>query len=104
MKKLIIHIQPNEGIDMQLYVKKPGYAHEFETQTLGFSYPEHTKLPDAYEQVLFDAMSGKKNLFTESGEVLRSWQILQPLLDTWSMDDAPLATYLKGGEHHDGVA
>ena len=101
--QITFHIQPNEGIDMQLYVKKPGYSREFETQTLGFSYPEHAKLPDAYEQVIVDAINGRKNLFTESGEVLRSWQILQPLLDAWSMDDAPFATYPKNGGHHDTV-
>lgn len=93
--QITFHIQPNEGIDMQLYIKKPGYAHEFETRTLGFSYPDNTTLPDAYEQVLVDAINGRKNLFTEGGEVLRSWEILQPLLDTWSMDTAPIATYPK---------
>lgn len=101
--QITFHIQPNEGIDMQLYIKKPGYAHEFETRTLGFSYPENTTLPDAYEQVLVDAMNGRKNLFTGSGEVLRSWEILQPLQTAWDMDDAAIATYPKLS-HESGVS
>ncbi len=96
--QLTFHIQPNEGISMQLYVKKPGYGHEFETHDLSFSYPENTKLPDAYERVIVDAISGRKNLFTESGEVIRSWEILQPLLDAWSFDDEPIAQYQKSSD------
>lgn len=80
---LIFRIQPNEGIDIELYVKKPGYNRTFETRHLSFNYPEHTKLPDAYEQVIVDAISSQKSLFTSSEEVLKSWQLLQPILDSW---------------------
>jgi glucose-6-phosphate 1-dehydrogenase len=55
-------------------------------------------LPDAYEQVIVDAISSHKSLFTSSGEVLQSWRILQPLQDKWdSADEAP-KTYLKGSD------
>ncbi len=87
---LIFRIQPNEGIDIELFVKKPGYSREFETRHLSFSYPPDTKLPDAYEQVIVDALSSQKSLFSSSEEVLRSWQILQPILDDWSnRQDSP---------------
>lgn len=93
---IVFRIQPNEGIDIELFVKKPGYSREFQTQTLGFTFPEDTKLPDAYEQVLVDAMSGRKNLFTSSDEVLRAWELLAPLQDAWNMDNMSLQTYQKG--------
>jgi glucose-6-phosphate 1-dehydrogenase len=52
---LVFRIQPNEGIEIDLFTKKPGYERKFEQQKLGFSYPEDAVLPDAYEQVLMDA-------------------------------------------------
>jgi glucose-6-phosphate 1-dehydrogenase len=97
---LVFRIQPNEGIEIELYTKKPGYERKFERQKLGFSYPEDAVLPDAYEQVLMDAISSKKSLFTSSSEVLASWRILQPILDSWSMTDQPLFIYPKKSSTH----
>jgi glucose-6-phosphate 1-dehydrogenase len=97
---LVFRIQPNEGIEIDLFTKKPGYERKFEQQKLGFSYPEDAVLPDAYEQVLMDAILSKKSLFTSSGEVLASWRILQPILDSWDMSDQPLFIYPKGSSTH----
>jgi len=97
---LIFRIQPDEGIEIELFTKKPGYERKFERKELGFSYPEDAVLPDAYEQVLMDAISSKKSLFTSSGEVIASWRILQPVLDSWSMSDHPLFIYPKGSSTH----
>jgi glucose-6-phosphate 1-dehydrogenase len=93
---LVFHIQPNEGIEIELFVKKPGYGRIFETQHLSFNYPEDTRLPDAYEQVIVDAISSEKSLFTSSGEVLQSWRVLQPLQDRWNISDKDLKIYPKG--------
>lgn len=90
---LTLAIQPNEGVTIELFTKKPGYEHEFESQKLAFSYPEDTVLPDAYEQVIVDAIRSRKSLFTSSEEVLASWHILQPLQASWMMDSTPLPTY-----------
>lgn len=97
---LTLRIQPNEGVEIELFTKKPGYEREFQTQKLSFNYPEDTVLPDAYEQVLVDAIRSHKSLFTSSDEVLRSWQILQPLLDNWSMTNEPLRKYSVGSSTH----
>lgn len=99
--RLTFRIQPNEGVEMDLFVKKPGYGRDFETQTLGFAYESDAQLPDAYERVLVDAISSHKNLFTEGDEVLRSWQILQPLLNAWALDDTPIAQYEQGSAPSD---
>lgn len=101
---LILRIQPNEGVEIDLYTKKPGYDREFEMQKLQFSYPTDTKLPDAYEQVIVDAIHSRKSLFTSSDEVLRSWEILKPVQDAWNMDKQPLLTYPQGATHESVVA
>jgi glucose-6-phosphate 1-dehydrogenase len=84
---LIFRIQPSEGVEIEVVTKKPGYDREFQTQTLSFNYPEHVVLPDAYEQVIVDAIRSHKSLFASSGEVLRSWQIVQPVQQAWVASD-----------------
>ena len=53
---------------------------------------------DAYERVLIEAIEGKKEIFTSSDEVIRSWEILAPLQESWAMDNEPLAQYPKGSD------
>lgn len=94
---LTFRIQPHEGIEMTLNTKKPGYDNQLEERHLAFSYPEDISLPDAYEQVIVDAIRSRKSLFTSSDEIIRAWEILQPLVDTWDMcqkDSIP--RYQKG--------
>lgn len=94
-------IQPDEGIEIDLYTKKPGYDREFEMQKLLFKYPEDTVLPEAYEQVIVDAVLSRKSLFTGSREIVESWRILQPLLDAWSMDKQKIYHYSEQSSHEE---
>jgi glucose-6-phosphate 1-dehydrogenase len=93
---LIFHIQPNEGIEIDLITKKPGYDQEFETQKLTFMYPEGTRLPDAYEQVMVDAIRSHKSLFTTGEEVIRAWEILAPLQQEWAEGNTEPKLYRQG--------
>jgi glucose-6-phosphate 1-dehydrogenase len=101
---LIFRIQPNEGVEIDLFTKKPGYDREFEVQKLQFTYPEHTRLPDAYEQVIVDAIHSRKSLFTSSNEVLRSWEVLRPVQGAWAADQTPLKSYAVGSAFTDVIA
>lgn len=89
-------IQPDEGIAIEMYSKKPGYNQVFELRRLGFSYRHDEQLPEAYEQVLVDAIRSHKSLFTSSDEVLRSWQLLEPVQRAWAFDNKPLQQYAPG--------
>lgn len=93
---IIFRIQPNEGVEMDLFTKRPGYDRTFETRHLSLTFPEDTQFPDAYEQVLVDAIRSDKNLFTSSAEVIRSWEILAPVQAAWGMDNTPLPAYQRG--------
>jgi len=94
---LIIRIQPREGIELDLWVKKPGYDKELQQKTLSFSFAQNfDHLPNAYEQVLVDAIRSDKSLFTSNHEVLASWKILQPILDYWQKDSGDLQFYKPG--------
>jgi glucose-6-phosphate 1-dehydrogenase len=94
---LRLRVQPKEGIELELWVKKPGYDQDLQMLPLEFSYQRHfDRLPDAYEQVIVDAVRGRANLFAGSQEVLTSWQILQPILDAWSQTGKDLKVYKPG--------
>jgi glucose-6-phosphate 1-dehydrogenase len=98
--QLVFRIQPDEGVEIDLFTKKPGYSREFQRQKLAFSYPEDAVLPDAYEQVLVDAIQAHKSLFTSGEEVLASWKVLQPVLDHWNMSSEQPSQYKKGSTTH----
>jgi glucose-6-phosphate 1-dehydrogenase len=94
---LVIRLQPREGIELDLWVKRPGYDKALEKKTLSFSFAQNfDHLPNAYEQVLVDAIRSDQSLFTSSQEVLASWKILQPILDFWQQDSSDLQFYKPG--------
>ncbi|HET9850575.1 MAG TPA: glucose-6-phosphate dehydrogenase [Candidatus Saccharimonadales bacterium] len=95
--QLILRIQPQEGIELYLWIKQPGYERALQKLPLSFNYGQHfDRLPDAYEQVLLDAMNSNHSLFAGSREVLESWRILQPILEHWSVGGGQLIQYKKG--------
>lgn len=95
---LTLRLQPNEGIVLDLRIKKPGYDDAIEHVQMDFCYDEKMKasLPDAYERVLVDALRGDKTLFATSDEVLESWRISEPIIETWARGDVDLEQYKKG--------
>lgn len=91
-----LQLQPNEGISMDLYVKIPGYSNQVERRTFDLSFAYGERLADAYQQVFVDAIEGRKNLFATSDEILRSWEILEPVQQAWSLHHHTILHYDKG--------
>jgi len=95
--ELILRIQPDEGISFSVWAKRPGYEHQVSRHALNFSFKDHyTALPEAYEQVLFNAINGDHSLFSTSKEVLETWRILDPLQKAWATSVYDLIIYKKG--------
>lgn len=102
---LILRVQPREGIEFDLWVKEPGYERRLQKLLLSFYYDTHFgHLPNAYEQVLVDAMRSNHSLFTSGEEILAMWQIVQPLIDGWRKDSTSLKTYKRGSTVSELVA
>lgn len=94
---LRLRLQPNEAIELELWVKKPGYEQELQKLPLDFVYNRHfERLPDAYEQVIVDAVRSRSNLFASSDEVIASWKILQSVLDKWRSEESEIKKYQPG--------
>jgi glucose-6-phosphate 1-dehydrogenase len=95
--ELIIRFQPNEGIELRLWTKVPGYEWKVENHSLKLSFAEQfTTSTEAYEQVLLDAIKSDHSLFPTSAEVLETWRILEPIQKAWSMQNNDLTTYQPG--------
>lgn len=95
--ELVLKLQPDEGIELGLWAKQPGYDYKVEQHPLKFNFQEYyTTLPEAYEQVLFNAINSDYSLFTSSEEVLETWKIIDPIQKSWEMSVDDLIIYQTG--------
>ena len=65
-----------------------------ETSATREAFPDTTA--GGYERLLHDAMIGDATLFIRTDEVEQAWQIVDPLLEAWAQDGAPLSQYPAG--------
>jgi glucose-6-phosphate 1-dehydrogenase len=96
---LTFRIQPDEGIKIRFFVKKPGVGMETESKILKFNYgdsPSLSSLPEAYERLIHDAIVGDQTLFSSTDEIMASWKFITPILENWSK--LPLVIYAKGAK------
>jgi glucose-6-phosphate 1-dehydrogenase len=84
--RLIIYIQPEEGIVLRFQAKQPGSALLLSPVDMHFSYQEtfRSRSPQAYETLLADVMSGDATLFMRADQVETSWSVLTPILNAWA--------------------
>jgi glucose-6-phosphate 1-dehydrogenase len=93
---LTFRIQPNEGIDIGILVKKPGLDNELDLVDMDFSYGKYFpdgSQPDAYERVLIDAIRGDHTLFSTGQEVLAAWKVIEDILKVWAASGDNLKVY-----------
>ena len=89
--RLVIRVQPQEGLRLQLTSKEPGPGGmRFFPSELNLSFGEtfDQRLPDAYERLLMDTARGNQTLFMRLDEVLAAWQFIDPIIDM-AKDTAP---------------
>ncbi len=79
---LLITLQPNEGFDLRFEVKAPGEPFILKTQQLRFRYEDaFGALPEAYETLLYDVITGDQTLFVHAQEAEASWELYGPLIE-----------------------
>lgn len=96
--RLVIQIQPAEGIQLDFQSKVPDSDMKMRLSNLDFRFDTTGKeLPDAYQRLLLDALVGDPGLFARSDEVEQSWRIIDPIIAAWKSPAAPtLHTYEPG--------
>jgi glucose-6-phosphate 1-dehydrogenase len=83
--RLILHVQPDEGITLDIHAKRPGPSINIADVPLEFSYADfgETTAATGYETLLYDCMTGDTTLFHRYDSVDASWRIVNPILDVW---------------------
>lgn len=83
--RLILSIQPVEGIVLGFQAKYPGAKMQLRPVDMRFSYRESfaAPSPDAYETLLWDVMKNDATLFMRADQVEAAWQLLTPVLEAW---------------------
>mgnify|MGYP001198448979 CR=1 FL=1 len=84
--RLVLHIQPDEGIEIRMKAKHPGPTMELNTVKLEFSYKQfgETSAATGYERLLYDSMIGDSTLFHRADMVEEAWRIATPVVDLWA--------------------
>jgi len=84
--RLIINIQPKEGIVLRFQAKQPGKGMRLQTVNMDFYYDEafHVEPPEAYETLLYDVMLGDSTLFMRADQEHVAWSLIDPVLSAWT--------------------
>ena len=99
--RLIIRLQPDEGISLQVMTKQQGLDKGMHLRSgpLNLNFSEtykSSRIPDAYERLLLEVMQGNQNLFVRKDEIEYAWRWCDQLIDGWTrLGDAP-KTYPAG--------
>jgi glucose-6-phosphate 1-dehydrogenase len=83
--RLVIHIQPGEGISLRFGAKVPGSVMRLGLVNMDFDYARDfgTTHSTGYERLLYDCMMGDATLFQRADMVEAGWSVIQPVLDVW---------------------
>jgi glucose-6-phosphate 1-dehydrogenase len=83
--RLVMSIQPDEGIVLSFQAKYPGPKMQLRPVDMRFNYRESfaASSPDAYETLLWDVMKNDPTLFMRADQVEAAWRVLMPVLEVW---------------------
>jgi glucose-6-phosphate 1-dehydrogenase len=97
--KLVIRLQPDEGVKLSLLIKDPGPGGmRLREVALDMSFAEEftVRNPDAYERLLMDTIRSNQTLFMRRDEVEAAWEWVDPILKAWESVGQKVQTYTSG--------
>ena len=97
--KLVIKLQPEDGLELHLLAAKGAMAGEVLTPVfldLDFEKTFASERVGGYERLLLDALAGRLNLFVRSDEQEQAWRWVEPILDAWAEDTVGPRPYVAG--------
>ncbi|MGI9345218.1 MAG: glucose-6-phosphate dehydrogenase, partial [Gammaproteobacteria bacterium] len=99
--RLVIRLQPDEGISLHLMNKVPGidtFVNLKETSLdlfFGEAF-EGQSIPDAYERLLLDVLRTNSTLFIRSDELELAWKWVDGIVDIWQAGQQKPIPYISG--------
>jgi glucose-6-phosphate 1-dehydrogenase len=101
--KLVIKLQPEDGLELHLLAAKGGGASLQGQEMLSpvsldldFDKAFASERVGAYERLLMDAIAGRLNLFVRSDEQEQAWRWVEPILHAWQADTIGPRPYVAG--------
>lgn len=85
--KLVIRLQPDEGVKLSLMIKEPGPGGlRLRESSLDMTFAETFggRHPDAYERLLMDVVRGNQTLFMRRDEIEAAWRWVDPIIQAWN--------------------
>jgi glucose-6-phosphate 1-dehydrogenase len=96
---LVLYLQPDEGVHWRFEAKVPDTIADTRSVDMEFHYADSfgkTAIPEAYERLLLDTITGDASLFTRADEVETAWGLIDPIIQAWSANEQKIAAYEKG--------
>lgn len=91
--KLVIRLQPDEGVKLFMMIKDPGPGGMRLREVhlnLSFAQTFEDRMPEAYERLLLDVIRGNQTLFMRRDELEAAWTWVDPIRESWTASsDAP---------------
>ncbi|OIO55000.1 MAG: glucose-6-phosphate dehydrogenase [Alphaproteobacteria bacterium CG_4_10_14_0_2_um_filter_63_37] len=82
--RIVLRIQPNEGISLHFGIKAPGSAMQIEPVEMDFDAARALgSSPEAYERLILDAIGGDATLFARSDEIEWAWRFIDGIVAAW---------------------
>lgn len=99
--RLIIRLQPDEGIEVEMMNKVPGLGEhmELKSTTLDLSFDEtfkNKRIADAYERLLLETILGQQYLFVAREEVENAWRWIDSIRAAWKKHGDKPKSYKAG--------
>ncbi len=99
--KLVIRLQPDEGVEIEMLNKIPGIGEGVRLQRtmLDLSFSEAFKeerIADAYERLILEVMRGNQALFIHRDEVELAWTWIDSIQNAWAQSSEPPKSYPAG--------
>jgi glucose-6-phosphate 1-dehydrogenase len=84
--KLVLHIQPDEGISLRFGAKVPGTILRLGSVDMDFDYEDYFGhvASTGYERLLHDCMTGDATLFQRADQVEAGWAVVAPVQEAWA--------------------
>lgn len=96
--RLVLHIQPDEGISLRLGAKVPGPTVNIGAVDMGFDYEDYfgDTPSTGYERLLHDCMEGDATLFQRADQVEAGWAVVAPIQEVWGRTAPQFPNYKAG--------
>ena len=97
--RLVLHLQPDEGISLSFGAKIPGPVVRLGGVDMAFNYTDYFNATPqtGYERLLYDCMLGDATLFQRSDMVEAAWHVVAPIQNVWgALEPREFPNYAAG--------